>query len=277
MRRLPIIRLELGFVLGLMIAAGGLFAFLSLADEISEGETHAFDTAILLALRRAGDPGQPIGPQWLTLSMTDVTALGGFTVLTLVTVLSVVYLVLDGKRAAAGLLAVSVAGGTLLSHVLKLAFDRPRPDLVAHLVDVRTLSFPSGHAMMSAVTFLTVGVLLARTSPRRRLKVYIAGVAVLLTLLVGFSRVFLGVHWPTDVLAGWSVGAAWAVLCWLVARMLQRRGQVEPAAQEPGDMPETAGDPGMEPAGYGGVRAMATPPPAEVAGTLSADRGRPRP
>jgi undecaprenyl-diphosphatase len=258
MRRLPVIRVELGFVLGLMIVAGGLFAFLRIADEIREGETHGFDTAILLAFRRAGDPGKPIGPDWLALSMTDITSLGGFTVLTLVTVLSALYLVLDNKRAAAGLLLFSVAGGTLLGQVLKQAFDRPRPDLVAHLVDVRTLSFPSGHAMMSAVTFLTIGVLLARTSPRRRLKVYIVGVAVLLTLLVGVSRVFLGVHWPTDVLAGWSMGAAWAVLCWLLARMLQRRGQVEPPTQEPGDMPETEDPPPpMEPAGHSGVPAVA--------------------
>ncbi|MEJ1935526.1 phosphatase PAP2 family protein, partial [Nostoc sp. NIES-2111] len=160
---------------------------------------------------------------------------------------------------------------------LKIVFDRPRPDLVAHLVDVRTLSFPSGHAMMSAVTFLTIGVLLARTSPRRRLKVYIVAVAVALTLLVGFSRVFLGVHWPTDVLAGWSAGSAWAVLCWLVARTLQRRGQVEPAAQDPGDMPETAAQDGMEPGGYGGVHAFAGSPVADRTGTTPADQGQPRP
>jgi undecaprenyl-diphosphatase len=274
MRRLPVIRLELGFVLGLMVVAGGLFAFISLADEIREGETHAFDTAILLALRQVGDPAKPIGPEWLTLSMTDITSLGGFTVLTLVTVLSALYLVLDNKRAAAGLLVTSVAGGTLVGQVLKVAFDRPRPDLVAHLVDVRTLSFPSGHAMMSAVTFLTIGVLLARTSPRRRLKVYIVSVAVMLTLLVGFSRIFLGVHWPTDVLAGWSAGSAWAVLCWLAARALQSRGQVEPAAQEPSDMQEA---PGMEPGGYGGVHALTDPPSADRTGTTPATQGQPRP
>jgi undecaprenyl-diphosphatase len=125
------------------------------------------------------------------------------------------------------LLAVSVGGGTLLSTLLKLGFDRPRPDLVAHLVDVRTLSFPSGHAMLSAVTYLTIGVLVARVSPKRRIKVYVTAVALVLTLAIGLSRVYLGVHWPTDVLAGWSIGAAWAMACWLGAVFLQRRGSVE--------------------------------------------------
>jgi undecaprenyl-diphosphatase len=238
--KLPsLLRLEVGSLLTLSVVAGALFAFIKLADEVVEGDTHGFDQAVLLALRNPLDPADPIGPDWFELAMKDLTSLGGFTVLTLLTLSAVGYLLMDGKRGAALLLAVSVGGGTILSSLLKIGFDRPRPDLVAHLVDVRTLSFPSGHAMLSAVTYLTIGVLLARVSPRRRLKAYVISVAVLLTLLVGSSRVYLGVHWPTDVLGGWCVGAAWAMLCWWVAVWLQRRGTVE----KPGEhAPEPEGN-----------------------------------
>lgn len=122
---------------------------------------------------------------------------------------------------------IAVAGGLLVSSALKSGFDRPRPDLVPHGAYVYTTSFPSGHAMMSAVTFLTLGSVLARSQRRRRLKVYLILLALMITLGVGVSRVYLGVHWPTDVLAGWTVGASWALLCWLTARWLQRRGAVE--------------------------------------------------
>jgi undecaprenyl-diphosphatase len=136
-----------------------------------------------------------------------------------------------GKRAAALLVFVAVDGGLLLSTLLKMEFDRPRPDLVAHAVRVYTASFPSGHATLSAVTYLTLGALLTRVVPKRRIKVFFMGLAIFLTLVVGASRVYLGVHWPSDVLAGWCVGAAWASLCWFVALQLQRRGQVEPPGE----------------------------------------------
>ena len=123
----------------------------------------------------------------------------------------------------------AVVGGTLLSTALKMGFERPRPDLVPHGTRIYTASFPSGHAMLSAVTYLTLGALLARVQKRRRVKALLLGLAILITLLVGMSRVYLGVHWPSDVLAGWCVGAAWAALCWFVALQLQRRGEVERA------------------------------------------------
>jgi undecaprenyl-diphosphatase len=227
--------LELGTVIVLGLAAGALFAFIRLADEVREGDTHRFDEWLLLALRQPGDPAEPIGPAWLKQVMTDLTAMGGVTVLTLLTTALVVYLLLERKRGAATLLLVSIGGGTLLSLVLKSGFDRPRPDLVAHMVDVRTLSFPSAHAMLSAVAYLTMGVLVARLSTRRAVKAYVVSTAVLLTLLIGCSRIYLGVHWPTDVLAGWCVGAAWALLCWWIAVRLQRSGGVEPAGDSPGE------------------------------------------
>jgi undecaprenyl-diphosphatase len=203
------------------------WAFIVLADEVREGETHTFDSAILLSLRQPGNLADPIGPSWFEESARDITGLGGYAVLTIVTLSAVLYLLMARKRAAALLVIVAIVGGILLSTGLKMGFERPRPDLVPHETRVYTASFPSGHAMLSAITYLTLGALLTRVQSRRRIKAFLMGLAVFLTLLVGASRVYLGVHWPSDVLAGWSVGAAWAALCWFVALQLQRKGRVE--------------------------------------------------
>jgi undecaprenyl-diphosphatase len=219
--------MEMRTVLVLLLAAGGLWAFVAIAGEVLEGDTLAFDRAVLLALRQPGNPAEPLGPAWLREVVRDITALGGIAVLTLITAAVTAFLLLRRLHGAAWLLLGSVAGGMLVSTLLKDAFARPRPDLVPHAVHTATASFPSGHSMMSAVVFLTLGALLARVEPRRRDKAFILSLAVVLTLMVGASRVYLGVHWPTDVLAGWTVGAAWALLVWLLARALQRRRQVE--------------------------------------------------
>lgn len=211
----------------LALIAAMIAVFAKIADEVVEGETHAFDEAVLRALRNPADLADPIGPAWLELAMRDITSLGGFTVVILVTLAAIGYLVIDGKRAAALLVVIAITGGVVLSEGLKHLFARPRPELVAHLVEVQTASFPSGHAMLSAVAFLTLGALLARIQSRRRLKAYVISVAILLTLMIGASRVYLGVHWPTDVLAGWCAGAAWAMGCWLLAMWLQSRGRIE--------------------------------------------------
>jgi undecaprenyl-diphosphatase len=221
------IRASPGLAVLVVLAAAAVYAFVQLVDEVLEGESRAFDEWILQALRTPGDPGDPIGPWWLETVFVDITALGGNTVVVLITLAVLGYLVIDGKRAAALLVLASVAGGIALSSALKIGFDRPRPDLVAHLVDVHTLSFPSGHAMVSAVTYLTLGALLAQIQARRGLKAYVLGVAVVLTLLIGVSRVYLGVHWPTDVIAGWCAGTAWAIGCWVIATWLQGAGRIE--------------------------------------------------
>jgi undecaprenyl-diphosphatase len=145
-------------------------------------------------------------------------------VLTIVTISVAGYLSLEGKRQEAALLIVAVVGGLLISSLLKAGFDRPRPDLVPHGSIVSSRSFPSGHSMLSAVTYLTIGAISARLREDRRVKIYILVMAVLTTMLVGISRVYLGVHWPTDVLAGWTIGAAWALLCWFSTLFLQARG-----------------------------------------------------
>jgi undecaprenyl-diphosphatase len=221
---------EIGAVIAIGIAALGALAFKMIADEALEGDTHAFDTSILMALREPGDAENPIGPDWLADVMADVTALGGNAVLTLLVVGVVVYLLSVGKRGTALLVGGAVGSGAILSTFLKLGFDRPRPDLVAHLSHAYSSSFPSGHAMLSAVTYLTLGVLLARAHERRRTKIIVMTYGVTLTVLIGLSRIYLGVHWPTDAMAGWALGAAWAAAWWLIAWQLQRRGRIEQPA-----------------------------------------------
>jgi undecaprenyl-diphosphatase len=209
----PEVRL-LGLVL---IPAALLLVFIKLASEVTEGDTLAFDKAILLALRTPGDTADPIGPPWLESVMRDLTALGSTVVLAIITLAMAGFLFVTKRTTLSLHLVMAVALGTVLSNTLKLLLARPRPDLVAHIVQVHTLSFPSGHALLSAVTYLTIGALLMGDHTSIRVKAYILSVAILLSLLVGISRVYLGVHYPTDVLAGWAVGGAWASLCWLVS------------------------------------------------------------
>jgi undecaprenyl-diphosphatase len=227
----PIARRELGLLVALALAAGALFAFVELAGEVLEGESFAYDRALLVAMRTAGDLSDPVGPGWFEEMARDFTALGSLGVIALVSVAVVGYLLITGLRESALLVVASIGGGTLVSTLLKNAFHRARPDLVPHAMEVYTHSFPSGHAMLSAVAYLTLGALLMRLQARRRAKAYVLGVALVITLLVGASRVYLGVHWPSDVLAGWCLGACWAVLCWAAMLWLQRRGRVDPGTR----------------------------------------------
>ncbi|MYZ47859.1 phosphatase PAP2 family protein [Propylenella binzhouense] len=239
-RSLALARAEIATLAILLVIAGGSWTFVELAEEVREGSTAAFDRAIILALRNPANLSDPLGPRWFEEMMRDVTALGSTFFITLSAVLVVVYLLMIRKRGAALMVLFSVAGGTLLSFSLKRVFERSRPDLVPHGAEVYTASFPSGHATLSAVTFLTLGVLLTRLEPKRRLKVFFLAVSVGLTLIVGGSRIYLGVHWPTDILAGWALGSAWAMFVWLVALWLQRRGEVEQSVDadvDDGDAP----------------------------------------
>jgi undecaprenyl-diphosphatase len=220
-------RIELETLAALLLFGLLCLVFAQLAGEVREGETGSFDSAIMLAMRSDDDPSDPIGPEWFEEGARDVTSLGSSTVLVLVSLAVIGFVALSGAYHAALLVLVSVGGGMLWVNLLKALFERARPDLVPHAVQTFSASFPSGHATLSAVTYLTLGALLARLQQHPLAKAYVLGFAITLTLLVGTSRVYLGVHWPTDVLAGWCVGAAWAIACWVVALWLQRRGQVE--------------------------------------------------
>ena len=222
-RPTPWRRPEFPVLLAMLVLAGGLWGFMAALGAARSATPRDFDTAILLAFRTPGALNDPIGPVWFEEAMRDLTALGSTSVLIFVVAAVIFYLLIEGRRAVALFVFAAIAGGQVVSSLLKLGIDRPRPDLVPHLAEVYTLSFPSGHAMLSAVTYLTLGALLARVQVRRALEVYVMAVAVIATLLVGITRIYLAVHWPSDVLAGWSAGAAWAMLCWLVARWALRR------------------------------------------------------
>jgi undecaprenyl-diphosphatase len=206
----------LGLTLGLM------WGFLELAEQIGEGDTRAIDEHVVLAMRTA-DPSDPVGPGWLEEAARDITALGGHTLIGLMVLVVALYLAQHGRARTALFVVLAVGLGIVFSHLLKMGFDRPRPDLVPHRQQVYTSSFPSGHSMGATLTFLTLAALLSRVEKSRRTQLFLLSVAMGMSLMVGLSRVYLGVHWPTDVLGGWAMGTAWALGMWLLADQLTRR------------------------------------------------------
>jgi undecaprenyl-diphosphatase len=204
-----------------------LLAFVTLAGEVTEGDTQAFDTRILQALRKPDDPSRPIGPAWMESSLLDLTAIGGPTVLALVVLAVVGFLLLQTRYRTALFVVLTAISGELINTAMKHAFNRPRPTIVPHLRAVYTTSFPSGHAMESAIVYLTLGAILMRVAERRVTKIYCLGIAMLLTALAGVSRVFLGVHYPTDVIGGWIIGFVWASICWLVEQRFETRAGIK--------------------------------------------------
>ena len=217
-------RFELKPLLVLATVALLAFVFAMLADAVMEGETRRFDTWLLMALREPNDLADPLGPKWFEEMVRDITALGSTVVLTSAVVVVALYLWITGSPQKAAFLVGAVSLGSLVNRLLKLGFARPRPDIVAHGSYVATESFPSGHSANSAIIYLMLGMMLARVEASYPVKVYIFCVGALLTFAVGLSRLYLGVHWPTDVLAGWAVGACWVLLCWYVLLWLQPSG-----------------------------------------------------
>jgi undecaprenyl-diphosphatase len=216
----------------LALISGGFWVFIRLAQYVEQGEVARIDQRLILLMRSA-DPADPIGPLWFEEMMRDFTALGSLAVLGSLSIAAIVYLILIKKRETALMAFVAVGGGIVVSLLLKDFFDRPRPDLVPHGTHVYTQSFPSGHSMLSAVTYLTLGAVLARVQPRRLLKVYLIVLALGGAALAGVSRVYLGVHWPSDVLAGWAAGSVWALGVWGTTHLLQRTGKIEPEPRAP--------------------------------------------
>jgi undecaprenyl-diphosphatase len=220
-------RKELAFLIGGLTLVLLLLGFASLSDLVVDGGTKDFDDRVLRALRQADDPSLPIGPAWLRGAALDITALGSASVLGLVVGAVVGFMLLQGLTRTAFLVFVASTGGLVLNSLLKELFQRPRPEIVPHLREVLTLSFPSGHAMTSAAVYLTLGALVMRVADRPVTRMFCMGFAMFLAGIIGVSRVYLGVHYPTDVLAGWLVGLSWALLCWLAERAIERRRGVE--------------------------------------------------
>jgi undecaprenyl-diphosphatase len=213
---------ELGVIVALFVFAGGALAFLEIAEEVAEGDTASLDRAILYAFREPENPAEPIGPDWLDMAAMDITAFGSAIGLGLIVFLVAgLFLSLRRWREAFMLVAAPLTG-VAISQGLKLLFARERPDSIVRAVEVVNASFPSGHAMLSAVTYLTLAALVERFTASRRVQLYAMAAGVFITLLVGMSRVYLGVHWPSDVLAGWCIGAAWAIAWWLAAWSVER-------------------------------------------------------
>lgn len=221
-------RTHLGVLLALLVAVVGVWGFIELADNVMENDTHEIDSWVVRSMRQPDDVTQLRGPPWLIHVVMDVTALGGAAVLTLVVAVVCGYLALRGNYAELALVLAATVGALVLNLLFKGLFERVRPELPP-LVGPRlaSASFPSGHAMLSAAVYLTLGALLIQIVDRRAIKAYLLVVAVLLTLLVGTSRVVLGVHYPTDVLAGWSLGLVWAVVCGVIAHYLRRLGAIQ--------------------------------------------------
>ena len=219
------VRKERFFSFLIFLCASGFYFFAKLASEILEGEGRAVDKAVLLWLRDPSNPHELLGPPWLHEMMRDLTALGGIALLTLITVAVIVYLVILKKYGQSLYIAISMGTGIVLSNLLKIGFDRPRPDLVPHDSITYMPSFPSGHSLMAAIVYLTLGALLAEVQPQGKLKIYILSLVIFLTIATGISRIYLGVHWPSDVLAGWFIGFSWALLAWIINHKIKQKLQ----------------------------------------------------
>jgi len=222
-----ILRYDIFYLLVLLLIFVIFWSVLGVSDLAERGRIQQFDEWVLSIVRQAEDPMQLRGPEWLKDFMRDITALGGAPVLTLITLGVIGYLILQKSYRSLWLVIVATVTGLLMSFLLKFYFIRPRPDIVPHLMTETTPSFPSGHSMMSAVVYLTLAALLTRLETSNKARLYTISLAFFVVFLVGISRVFLGVHYPTDILGGWTFGLAWAMFCWYVARYLQLRGSIE--------------------------------------------------
>jgi undecaprenyl-diphosphatase len=216
-------------VAGMLVAALGTAIFFYFGHAVLEGNTRDFDEWAVRALRNRDDQAFGRGPAWLNGAVRDVTAFGSVTVVSMVSLAALGFAILRGKRRLAVLILAAGTGALLLNDTLKSLYDRPRPQVPN--LRIASPSFPSGHAMASAAVYLSLAAVLAVREPQRRMRVYMLGLGFTLTLLVGLSRVYLGAHYPSDVLAGWLVGVVWAVLCGLASVAI---------SGPPGDRPATA-------------------------------------
>ncbi|HST92324.1 MAG TPA: phosphatase PAP2 family protein [Brevundimonas sp.] len=236
-RMLRLARTEIAALSALFVIAAGVLTFVEVADDMTETDGQAFDQAVLSWVQPVA--GDPRGPWWVEEAAADLTSLGGISVLTLFAVIAFAFLLIQRKRLSALMLALGLAGGVALSEGLKAVFGRQRPPQDFQAVETLNASFPSGHALLSAVFYLTLGVMLTRAFPRAHLKAFVLGAAMIVAILIGLTRVYLGAHWASDVVAGWSVGAAWAMVLWLVAYAVGRRQATRTAGLHDEPAPDT--------------------------------------
>ncbi|MCO4754095.1 MAG: phosphatase PAP2 family protein [Bacteriovoracaceae bacterium] len=207
--------------LGLL--CGALVGFIEVVEEVGEGETKVIDEKILLLLRDSSDLSDPLGPRFIEEAARDITALGSYIVVSLAILFTCGLLLLLKRKIEALFCFLSVMSGAGVIHILKIGFDRPRPDTVSHLVDTTTASFPSGHSTIAFVTFLSLGFLASKSLNSNRIRAYVIALSVAIASLIGMSRVYLGVHYPSDVLAGMCLGVFWALLWLGIELELDRR------------------------------------------------------
>ncbi len=210
-------------LVGVALCSLLLWGFFVLAADVSAGAHLPLETRILRSLRTAADPGVGIGPAWLPEAARDMTALGSTAVLTLLVGVVLAWLMFRRRYEIAGFVFAATGSGALLSVALKFLIGRKRPTVVPHLMAENSLSFPSGHSMGSFVVYFTLAAVLARMVERRREKLFFVGLAAMLSFLIGLSRIYLGVHYPSDVLGGWAAGTVWAGLWAMTLWWLERR------------------------------------------------------
>jgi len=202
-------------VVGLIVAVAGTGLFVMLAGHVRPGTTQAFDESVLRWLGAHHTSA-------LDATMVEITALGTTAVVMMIVAVAALFLVLTEHKYSAILLLASTAGGIVLDGVLKLGFNRPRPTVFVPEVHVVSSSFPSGHAMSSAIVYTTVAFLAARLHKREWARWLVMIVAFIVIAAISFSRLYLGVHYPSDVLAGIAIGLAWAGFCMAILEAIQK-------------------------------------------------------
>jgi undecaprenyl-diphosphatase len=215
--------LEARTLIAIMLIAAGLLAFLRLGDAVRAGRTLDVDRRIILALRDPANPSQPRGSFWTKDILHDLTALGGVAVLTLAVVVAAIFLWVNGRRRHAGVLLGTVLAATVVGQLIKGAYNRPRPDLVAYGDYFSQSSFPSGHSEIATVVWMTLALIIASLERTRIGKATAFIVCGFISLTAGATRVYFAVHWPSDVLGGWIVGAGWALVAWIALGAWKQR------------------------------------------------------
>lgn len=214
---------EIMFLFIVLVALLSLLLFIQVAGEVEGGELQHIDDKILLMFRDPNDPSKALGSQNFQDMVRDITSLGSATIVTLITVLIFLFLLMKREYRSAVYVLFATVSGAVLVTLLKVLFARERPDIVTHLVYEASKSFPSGHSTISAVMYLSMAVLVMRIEKSHKERLFIICTALFLTFIIGLSRIYLGVHYPSDVLAGWALGVFWALLIWVVSSFFERR------------------------------------------------------